>query len=58
MNEKKIINLNIKPAADNKIKTEKEKNKFAKFQTEPVSKMLFANLINKKNKFSFKDLFR
>lgn len=58
MNEKKIINLNIKPVANNEIKTEKEKNKFAKFQTTPVSKMLFANLINKKNKFNFKDLFR
>lgn len=58
MDENKIVKLNIKH--ENKQGAEKPpKAKFGFMQTNPIIKeMFFANMFNKKNKFSIKDLFR
>ncbi len=58
MDENKIVKLNIKQ--ENKTESvKKDKNKFGFMQTNPIIKeMFFANMFNKKNKFSIKDLFK
>ena len=58
MDENKVVKLNIKQ--DNKAETEKKpKAKFGFMQTNPIIKeMFFANMFNKKYKFSIKDLFK
>ena len=50
--------LNITPSdCENQSKTRMQKNSF--LHTNPILKeMFFKNVINKKNKFSLKDLFR
>lgn len=58
MDDKKIVKLDIKPSdAEQKIPHKTVNNSLS--QTNPIlQKMFFANLVNKKNKFNFKDLFR
>ncbi len=58
MDDEKIIQLNITPSdCENQSKTRMQKNSF--LHTNPILKeMFFKNVINKKNKFSLKDLFR
>lgn len=58
MDENKIVKLDIKPSdAEQKLPRQTVNNSLS--QTNPIlQRMLFANLINKKNKFNFKDLFR
>ena len=58
MDDEKLIKLNIpKNDCENQSKSQVRKNSF--LHTNPILKeMFFKNVINKKNKFSFKDLFR
>ena len=56
MDEKNLLHLDIK---QNKSESPKKINKKGLLQTNPILRqMFFENLINKKNKFSLKDLFR
>lgn len=58
MEENKIIKLDIKPSEVEQ-KTPRRTVSNSLSQTNPIlQRKLFANLINKKNKFNFKDLFR
>lgn len=58
MDNGKIIKLNIKQQNTEKEQSS-EKMKKSLFQTNPLlKKMFFANIDNRKNKFSIKDLFR
>lgn len=58
MEENKIIKLDIKPSeVEQNMPRRTVSNSLS--QTNPIlQRKLFANLINKKNKFNFKDLFR
>lgn len=58
MDKKKIIKLDIKPSdVEQKAPCQTVNNNLS--QTNPIlQRMFFANLVNKKNKFNFKDLFR
>ncbi|MCD7740317.1 MAG: hypothetical protein LUH11_03105 [Candidatus Gastranaerophilales bacterium] len=58
MKNNKIIKLNIEQKTNEK-QTIKEDEKNISFQTNPLLKKMFvSNIINKKGKFNFKDLFR
>lgn len=58
MDEKKIINLDIKPS-DVEQKQPRQTVNSSLFQTNPIlQKMFTVNMTSKKNKFNFKDLFR
>lgn len=57
MDENKIIEFNKHISVDKDINTYVS-NKSSSFQTNPIlKKMLIFNVLDKKNKFSFKDLF-
>ncbi len=58
MDDEKLIKLNINQNdCENQSKKKMPKNSF--LHTNPILKeMFFKNVINKKNKFSFKDLFK
>ena len=58
MDEKKIINLDIKPS-DVEQKQPRQTVNSSLFQTNPIlQKMFTVNMTSKKKKFNFKDLFR
>ena len=58
MDKEKIVKLDIKPS-DVVQKQPRQTVNNANLQTNPILKeMFFSNLVNKKGKFNFKDLFR
>ena len=58
MDDKKIVKLDIKPSEKLENKPSQTVNSL-NLQTNPILKQkLVANLLNKKGKFNFKDLFR
>ena len=58
MDEKKLFQLNIKKDKE-KNESEAKDNRYFSLHTNPIiQKMFVDNLVNKKGKFSLKDLFR
>lgn len=58
MDKEKIVKLDIKPS-DVEQKLSRQTVDNSGLQTNPILKeMFFSNLVNKKGKFNFKDLFR
>lgn len=60
MDENKLVKLNIEPKAKNSEAQTEKKPKIGNFlHTNPIlEKMFVSNVINEKNKFSIKDLFK
>ena len=60
MDENKLVKLNIEQKAKNSEEQAEKKPKIGSFlHTNPIlEKMFVSNVINEKNKFSIKDLFK